>query len=70
MLNDDNAVRKIIQLLIDNQDTEIKRIRFPIDGTEKRNHPVLCPNGQKRRKMGVFRCSQVFRHRYSCESFS
>ena len=50
MLNDDNAVRKIIQLLIDNQDTEIKRIRFPIDGTKNEAILSFVPtdrNGEK-----------------------
>ncbi len=50
MLSIENAVRKIIQHLIDNQDTEIKRISFKIDGTENEAILSFVPTDRKEEK--------------------
>ena len=50
MLNIENAVRKIIQHLIDNQNTEIKRISFKIDGTENEAILSFVPTDKKEEK--------------------
>ena len=50
MLDVENFVRKIIQHLIDNQDTEIKRISFKIDGTENEAILSFVPTDRKEEK--------------------
>lgn len=47
MLNIEIPVRKIIQHLIDNQDTEIKRISFKINGTENEAILSFVPTDRK-----------------------
>ena len=50
MLNIEVPVRKIIQHLIDNQDTEIKRISFKIEGTENEAILSFIPTDPKEEK--------------------